>query len=79
MEPELLSPGAPQLGIGARPPLALAARLQAQARDDPTLLFRAIQLHQCTEKALFDLSIKFYSLFFPWKNKEGRMVLKVHF
>lgn len=62
--PGLLSPGAPQLGEGPGRLLLWQPGSKPQARDDPTLLFRAIQLHQCTEKALFDLSIKFYSFFF---------------
>lgn len=57
---------------------------QIPARDDPALLFKAIQLRQCTETALSDLNIKFYSFFFffhffPRGAREGRMVSNVHF
>ena len=59
----LLGPGAPQLGEGPGHLFLWQPGSKTQARDDPTLLFKAIQLHQRTETALFDLSIKFYSLF----------------
>lgn len=62
--PRAPEPRRPTAGRGARPPLALAASLQGPGQDDPTLLFKAIQLHQCIEKDLFDLNIKFYSFFF---------------
>lgn len=81
--PGLLGPGAPQLGEGPGCLLLWQPGSEPQARDDPTLLFRPIQLHQCTEKALFDLNIKFYSFFlknfFPGGAREGRVVSKVHF
>lgn len=75
----------PTVGRGARPPLALAATpAEPQARDDPTLLFKAIWLLQCTGKALFDLNVKFYSFFkkkkfffLSWRSKKGRVVLNV--
>lgn len=51
-------------GRRARPSLFLwQPGSKTQARDDPALL-KAIRLQQRTETALFDLNIKFYSLFF---------------
>lgn len=57
----LLSPGAPQLGEGPGRLFLWQPGSKTQARDESALLFKAIQLHQCTETALFDLNMKFYS------------------
>lgn len=85
--PRAPRPWSPTAGRGARPPLASAARLQepgfkTQARDDPALLFKAIQLHQCTETALFNLNIKVYSFFFNFPPRgvtDRRVILNVCF
>lgn len=60
----LLSPGAPQLGERPDCLFLWQPGSKTQARDDPALLPKAIQLQRCTETALFDLNIKFYSFFF---------------
>lgn len=78
----LLSPRAPQLGEGPGRLFLWQPGSKTQARDEPALLFKAIQLHRCTETALFDLNMKFYSPtthFFPRRAREGRVVLNVHF
>lgn len=55
---------------------------KTQARMSLRPPFKAIQLHQCTETALFDLNMKFYSTPNPFllrRAREGRVVLNVHF